>query len=610
MLEPLELLVYDGYVRLRAPALSPTRVVLVEITEQDIKDQGHWPLSDAVLAELLRKLDTYQPRAIGLDIYRDVEVAPGHEQLEAELKRQSHIVAVQKMKIGQRQGIDPPQVLKGTDQVGFSDMIVDPGGTVRRGVLMMDDGHNGAAFSLALRLSLRYLQAENIYPQAAPQNPFWMRLGPTTLRPFAPNDGSYIRADAGGYQVLLDFRDSRDTFPTYSLGEVLTDQIDPAVIQDKIVIIGVTAESVKDFFYTPHSQGFMGQQHMAGIVLHAHMINQLLRVAHGETPSATIVNDTMEWVGIALWSGLGVLLGYRVRSPWLLSLCATGGVSLLGMLGWIAFYHHVWLPVLPPALAWGLSIAAITTAISRQEKQQKTFLMEQFSLYVSREVAEEIWLQRDHLLYDGRLRPQEMVVSVLFTDLVGFTPVTECMKANPQDLVNWLNMYMQSMTPHVVDNGGVILRFIGDAMMAVFGVPLKRTMEAEQRLDAVNAVTCALEMEQTLIQLNQRWQDEQLPTIGMRVGIFTGTVVAGSIGGRQRLEYNIHGDTVNTASRLESYEKSNFIPDFNIHPCRILIGETTHQYIEGEFQTKRLGDISLKGKQETVKVYKVVGNNE
>jgi adenylate cyclase len=198
-----------------------------------------------------------------------------------------------------------------------------------------------------------------------------------------------------------------------------------------------------------------------------------------------------------------------------------------------------------------------------------------------------------------------MIVSVFFTDLVGFTTVSE--KVEPQELVSWLSEYMEAMTPHVMDHQGVVLRYIGDAIMAIFGVPLARTTEAEIRQDAAHAVQCALAMEQTLRQLNQRWHERQLPMIGMRIGIFTGPVVAGSIGSVQRLEYNVYGDTVNTASRLESYDKQSFIPDFLHAPCRILIGEVTLRYLDDQYLTQRVGEVTLKGKEQKVTVYRVLG---
>jgi adenylate cyclase len=133
-------------------------------------------------------------------------------------------------------------------------------------------------------------------------------------------------------------------------------------------------------------------------------------------------------------------------------------------------------------------------------------------------------------------------------------------------------------------------------------------MEEEIRQDALHAVQCALAMKRDLVQLNRRWSAQQLPMIGMRIGIFTGPVVVGSQGSLQRLEYNVHGDTVNTASRLESFAKESFDPDFLHDPCRILIGETTLQYLDDRFETQWVGEVRLKGKEQKVPVYRVMSD--
>jgi adenylate cyclase len=187
---------------------------------------------------------------------------------------------------------------------------------------------------------------------------------------------------------------------------------------------------------------------------------------------------------------------------------------------------------------------------------------------------------------------------------MGFTSVAE--KRDPQAVMDWLNEYMEVMSQQVINHGGVIDKYIGDSIMAIFGVPLPRTTEAEIDQDAVNAVNCALAMEQTLIELNKRWQAQQLPTIGMRIGIFTGPLVAGSLGSVHRLEYTVIGDTVNTASRLDSFDKDYFTPEYAQAPCRIIIGEATRRRLHAQFATERIGEVSLRGKDQAMTVYCVM----
>jgi adenylate cyclase len=232
--------------------------------------------------------------------------------------------------------------------------------------------------------------------------------------------------------------------------------------------------------------------------------------------------------------------------------------------------------------------------------------MQLFSRHVSPEVAEAVWRQREQFMDGGRPRSQKFTATVLFTDLKAFTSISE--KMDPQALLEWLNTYMEAMARLVMDHGGVIDNYVGDSIKADFGVPLPRTTEAAIAQDAVAAVNCALAMERELERLNADWQRQKLPTVEMRIGIFTGPVVGGSLGSAQRLKYTTIGNTVNVASRLESYDQDRFDPDFANRSCRILIGEQTLRYLNHQFETKRVGEAVLKGKNEPVTIFRVVSH--
>jgi len=141
-------------------------------------------------------------------------------------------------------------------------------------------------------------------------------------------------------------------------------------------------------------------------------------------------------------------------------------------------------------------------------------------------------------------------------------------------------------------------------------VPLSRTTEAGIRHDAVNAVNAALAMEKEMIRLNTRMQEQRLPMLKMRVGIYTGPVVAGSLGSADRLKYTTIGDTVNTASRLESFDKDLVLPHLETSPCRIIIGDSTLRFLGDQFQTQRVGELNLKGKEEKITAHCVIGRAE
>ena len=603
-----EFAAYDWAVRLRSSNSKPSdRVVLVTVTESDIQNQGRWPLPDAIIARVLKLIGQYEPRAIGLDIYRDIPTPPGREQLNEVLRGDSRIITVMKFGGGTQAGVPPPPVLANTDRYSFNDVIVDPGGIVRRGLLFLDDG-NTVFYSFALRLALEYLVAEGVVPQPDPVNPEFIRIGEATIPPFEADDGSYVDADAAGYQFLLDYREKPHSFRSYSITSLLSGEVQPGDLKDKIVVIGVTAESVKDLFYTPHSRALRQGQEIPGIELHAGIISQLLRFGLDGDAPLKVISDNTEAFLIFLLSIFGSLVGLRIRSSWRFTLIAVGSLAILTSTSYILFLSALWAPLVAPAIAWITSVALVTAYMANREKQQRSVLMNLFSRHISADLAENIWRKRDQFFKGGKPLSQELTATVMFTDLQGFTAISE--RLPPQELMDWLNEYMEAMTPLVVNHEGVILRFIGDAIMAAFGVPIARGTDAEIRRDAQNAVRSALDMQRVLIELNSRLQAQHLPMIGMRIGIFSGRMAAGSMGNAQRLEYNVHGDTVNTAARLESFDKTAFTPDYNNNPCRILIGEGTRNYLDDKFELQDVGELGLKGKQQKVAIYRVTGEKK
>jgi adenylate cyclase len=168
---------------------------------------------------------------------------------------------------------------------------------------------------------------------------------------------------------------------------------------------------------------------------------------------------------------------------------------------------------------------------------------------------------------------------------------------------------MQAMSECVVKHKGVVNKYIGDAVMAVFGVPFPRHTEAGLASDARNAVACALEMWRTLDALNAKWTAEGKKTMRMRVGIFTGPLVAGCLGGTERLEYTVIGDTVNTANRLESAGKTIDLPQARERACVITIGQSTQRLLGDAVRVIPVGFVELKGKADKIQTFFVDGEN-
>ena len=603
-LQWIELFVYDLYVGVRAfEAPAERRVVTIGVMEDEISELG-WPLADGVLADVLARVLALEPAAVGVDIYRDRPVGDGHERLAELLRTRPEIYWVSKFREGAWEGIAPPAVLEGTGRSGFSDVMEDSAGIVRRGLLFLDDQQT-VEYGFALRLALAYLARHGVRPGPSPDNPVHLALGKVSLAPFEANDGGYVRADASGYQILLDFKRGPGTPPVYSVGELLAGTIRPAEIRDKVVIVGVTAESVKDYFYTPLSRDFRAKQTMFGSVLHGEIVGQLIRHGLDGIALTRALSERQEALWILLWALLGAALGRLPGTPLIFVLVLAGSLAALAIISFVAFDRAWWIPVVPPAVVVLISAGLVTSLMSYRARAERVNLMRLFSSHVSGRIAEQIWRQRDEFMEHGRPKPQELVATVLFTDIKGFTSVSE--NLSEVQLIDWLNAYLERMANVVMSHGGIVDKFIGDAVMAVFGVPVPHADPESIAADARAAARCALDMARELEHLNIDLSARGLPAIGIRAGIHSGQLVAGSVGGAERLEYTVIGDTVNTAARLESNAGPLLAGAESQHPCDILVSEATVTLLDEDFITRPVGRVALKGKAEQLEVYHLVG---
>ncbi|MBD2571015.1 adenylate/guanylate cyclase domain-containing protein [Anabaena lutea FACHB-196] len=600
----------DQFFKLRPPEPQDSRIVIVTIDEDTIRKVGQWPIPDAVLAKMLDKIRQQKPLAIGLDLYRDLPVQPGHEQLIQILQSTPNLIGVKKV-VGDGLGpeVNPHPILSKRDQIAASDLLLDADGKVRRGIISLEPKSDEQVLSLATRLSLMYLENKGVELQELDADKRHYQLGKATFIPFQKNDGGYIRVDDRGYQILLNFRGTQDNFQKYSIMQVVNGEVPPNWGRDRIVLIGATAASLHDDFFTPYSSSVSAfPERMPGVVIHANVISQILSAALDGRPMMRGSSQEIQWLWIILWSFVGAILGWTLRSQkfiyknisyreTILSLIVAGSSLIFG--SYLVFLRGWWIPVVPPLLGLGGSAIAIAIYTTRLERQDRYTLMALFKQQVTSQVADQIWTSRHNLLQKGSIVGREMTATVLFSDLEGFTSIATTI--SPTALMSWLNEYMQAMADIVLEYNGMVNKFIGDAVMALFGVPIQRTKLAEITVDAENAVGCALAMADKLRSLNQQWQLSGNPTVAIRIGIATGTVVTGILGNAQRAEYTALGDTVNIASRLESYDKS-----LNCGLCRILISEETYQHIKDKFPTKFIGSSQLKGRDQLTQIYQVL----
>lgn len=597
-LQLLEWAAFDQFVRLRPLEPPDPRIVVITVDEPDIRAVGQWPIPDATIAELVKVVRRQDPVAIGLDIYRDLPVQPGHEELLEVYETTPNLIGVEKVVgDGTTAAIAPPPQLKEKGRVASIDLVLDADGRVRRGLLSVRTDDDRTILSLGARLALMYLEGQGITPTMTEAGN--VKLGDGVFVRLTGNDGGYVGADSGGYQVLLNYRGPQENFDTISMTDVLEGRAPPELFRDRIVLIGPIGQSLNDLFFTPYSGGPLSlSDRMPGVVIHANVASQIIGAALDGRPQFRVGSDEVEWAWILIWAVSGAVLGwtYRFSLRAAVSLAVAGGSLVAG--SYLAFLEGWWVPVVPPMLAFVGSGIAIAGYIANLEHQERQMVMTLFGRHVTPQIAEVIWQSRDELIARGQLTGQKMVATVLFADLKGFSTIAETMEADA--LMVWLNEYMNGMADIVLNHEGIVDKFIGDAVMAVFGVPIPRTTPEEISRDAIAAVSCAVEMGKKLRSLNRQWQIEGKPTVSMRVGIATGEVVTGSLGSSQRMDYTTLGDSVNIAARLESYDKS-----FGPGVCRILMSQETHRQIGGRFLTHFVGRIHLKGRTQAIDVYQI-----
>jgi adenylate cyclase len=588
-LQPWEWMAFDQYVRTRPQELTDDRIVIVGINEADLRKVRQWPIPDALLAQLLEKIKAQNPKVIGLDLYRDLPVQPGYSTLAKVFETTPNLVGIEKVdEQNPSAAVAPPPILAQRGQVGVNNVVVDTDGKLRRGVLAYKK--NGEPIpSFSMLVAGIYLEQQNILPQPRTDNPKIFQWGKHVFRPFQPNDGGYVRADDGGYQFLLNYRGPANSFRTVSLTQVLEGRIPKDLMRDRIVLIGSTATSLNDFFYTPYSgEQISTQQRTTGVEIQANIISHILSTALDGRPSIQTWPESVEWLWIVLWSGVGATLTWRWRY--------TGGVrslsfhntaspflaagALLGIT-YAAFLAGWWIPVVPPVLGLSLSAIAITAFIAHTARRIRKIL----GRYLDDSIVAEVLENPEGLKIGGECRK----ITILTSDLRGFTALSEQLK--PQEVVKILNIYLEQMADAIAQYQGTIDEIIGDGILVLFGTPTARDDDAQR------AIACAVAMQLAMISVNEKMKQLGFPKLEMGIGINTGEVVVGNIGSEKRIKYSAIGSPVNLTFRVESYTVGG----------QILISELTLQEVRQPLRIDGRKQVKPKGVNQSITIYEVGG---
>ena len=536
LVETANLLVYDMAINLRNrsnddPVEDLTwPITVVGINEADIKRFG-WPLDDTLLCGALKQLDTYGASAIGLDLYRD-QAKPC---LQNEIQRNPRLISI-------RNELNGIAAIPGAPdrQQAFNDLVMDADRVVRRDLVHVG-GQKDATRSLPLRLLETASESRDLGRQLEQlKDRHWLE----------EQSGGYQNLDAAGYQSMLPVYPP-GRYPVLELTALLEGDVREEMVRGRVVLIGNVAPSLRDLFEISHSRFTNSSKffEVSGVELHAQRLEALQRLLQNRTPEIATARGWQRlllFVAMVLFGGLIAELPARIRRSLMLLAAAiillTGSVFVLTLNGlWIGLT----MPLCGLVLISGSGILR-RGVLSQRHQQDMRRLLGQTS---SPAVAQQLWDQREDLIKDGRFTGREQHVTVLFSDTCNFTSVSE--RLTPSALMHWLNRGMYISVDAVTSRGGIVNKFTGDGMLAVFGAPISNGTD----VDAYRAVSAALAIQKQIARLNDDLKEEGQPPLRMRIGIHSGPVLTGSLGSSKRLEYAVIGDTVNCASRLEGLEK-------------------------------------------------------
>ncbi len=356
-LQRWEWMALDQGLRLRPAEAVDERIVIVGITDADIQRLQAYPVPDQALARLLWQIQDYQPQVIGLDLLRDFPIPPGEPDLETAITDLSHLVGIEKVLSSADSIPIPALAVWPQDQIGFADILPDADGGLRRMLLGTAAADGEYRFSFALRVAELYLKEHHRSLENGIQDPVAMRFGQTELTRFQSHTGGYVRADDGGNQMLLNYRQSLHPFRILSLADLNTGRIQPETLRNRIVLVGMTALSQKDMVNTtavpPSFTGIPGQ--IYGVEAQAHAISQIINAELEGRPLLTGWSDFLEYLWIIGWGVLGILFKYWSRTPILhLLSMAVGSAGLVG-LAYLSLLGGVWIPLVPPLLVFGIN---------------------------------------------------------------------------------------------------------------------------------------------------------------------------------------------------------------------------------------------------------------
>ena len=562
-LEGIENWSLDLLFEVRGVRAPRTPVVIVTIDDQSFVEMGlPWPFPRATHAELLDKISAARPLAIAFDIFFAEPSARGpadDEALGAAVARagnvvlgtaptedeQVQVINGEPVRISREASNRPIEVIRrGAAAVAPVNVIDDPrDGHVRRAALTVKAGDESLpAFDVALH---QFLTRRGLATASLPARP----------------------------TTLINFRGGPNTFRWIPYYKVLNGETSVEDFRGKVVYVGATSSTLQDLFSTAFAPG----REMPGVEIHANILDTYVR--------GDAIHEVPRWISTALAafaSLLGAWLVVRFRALPALGVVVLAWIALTALAFSTFSVWNVWMRGMAGTVALALGYGATVVANLIREQREKRQLAQFFSPDVRDAVVRRG--------FEKTLHPSRRRLTVLFSDIRDFTSISE--RLEPEQVQEMLGEYLTEMTEIAFRHGGSVDKYIGDCVMVLYNAPLENADHAAQ------AVRTALEFQERTLSVSARWEERLGVKLRNGVGINTGDAVVGAMGSRQRREYTAISDTVNVAARLESLTKE--------YGASIIVSESTYEEVKGQFLTRELGDVTVKGKTQPVKIYAVL----
>lgn len=635
----LDHLLYDTRLRLTMPGRAidqrsaAASIVILDIDEKSLQEVARWPWPRDVMARLMTKLfEQHQVAIVGFDVvFAERDYSSGIQRLDAiaqkelrqiegfaELYRQirpqldndrlfaeaikgrpvvlgyylnsgkdaRRIAAISepvlpKGAFGARNisftswvgyGGNLPEFLQNAAASGHINSLPDDDGVVRRVPMIAElDGQYYEALSLAMVRTL--LGFPKIEPEP-PSEQFagkdysgleWLAVGPLKI----PVDELV--------STLIPYRGETGSFPYISLADVLNDRVRPEQLKGKIAFVGTTAPGLLDLRSTPVDNAY------PGVEVHANLVAGMLDRTLKQRPPFMVGAEVL----LLVIGGGALALLMPMLSPLYACLAGLAGMVIISGLNLALWSYGDMVLPLAASLLMTLSLFTVNMAygyfVEARSKRQFTDL---FGQYVPPELVDE--MARDPEKYS--MEPKAAELTILFSDVRGFTGISEAL--SPEDLKEYINDYLTTMSAIIRRNRGTLDKYIGDAIMAFWGAPVSEAEHARQ------GVVSALEMQNACEEVRQRFRARGWPEFNIGIGLNSGSVRVGDMGSRVRKAYTAMGDPVNLASRLEGRTKT--------YGVGILAGEATRNLVK-DVVWKELDLIKVKGKDTAVRVFEPFG---